>query len=70
MRRNVKDKRFKGIANSLWVIVAGKASLTPARAIVNNQSLDLVLFTHLVREGPLILDDGEDTDWDSEERNF
>ena len=52
------------------MIVAGKASLAPARAIVNNQSLDLVLFTHLVREGLLILIDGEDTDWDSEQRDF
>ena len=56
------------IANLLWIIVAGKACFGQAGAIVDSQSLHL--FTHLVREGLLILVDGEDTDWDSEQRNF
>ena len=64
-----KDKRFKrqrGSQTHFGLLSPAK----PARAIVNNQSLDLVLFTHLVREGHLILDDGEDPNWDLEERNF
>ena len=52
-KQKIIKQKIEEIANLLWIIVASKASLAHAGAIVENQGLDF--FTHFVGKGLVIV---------------